>query len=345
VVVHRPSELEDLMNANELASRLQLPFQGRMPTFDGANGWLNTAPLTAAGLGGNVVAVDFWTYTCINWLRTLPYLRAWADAYREHGLVMIGVHTPEFGVEHDVESVRRAARDMDIRYPIAIDNDYAVWNAFGNQYWPALYLVDAKGRIRHHALGEGGYERAEHVLRKLLEDAGADDLPAEPTPVDPHGIEVPADWHNLRSPETYVGFARSQGFASPEHVGFGEPRRYTAPSQLRVNEWALDGDWTVGREEAASNEADGRIAYRFHARDLHLILAPTSGHDGVRFRVLLDGVAPGDAHGLDVDEEGNGVVAEARLHQLIRQPGPIEDRQFEIEFLDPGVAALCFTFG
>jgi len=332
------------MNARDLVSRLQLPFQGRMPGFDGATEWLHTAPLSATDLEGKVVAVDFWTYTCINWLRTLPYLRAWDDAYREHGLVVVGVHTPEFGVEHDVERVRRAAQAMGIEYPIAIDNEYAVWNAFANQYWPALYVADARGRIRHHAFGEGGYERTEHVLRNLLEDAGAHDLPTEPARAEPRGIEIPADWHSLRSGETYVGVSRAQGFASPEPVGFDEPRVYTIPERLRVNEWALAGTWTLGREEGVSNAAGGRIAYRFHARDLHLILAPPTGADA-RFRVRLDGGAPGDAHGLDVDRDGNGVITEARLHQLLRQPGPIEDREFEIEFLDPGAAALCFTFG
>jgi thiol-disulfide isomerase/thioredoxin len=332
------------MSADDLLARLQLPFQGHMPTFVGATDWLNTAPITSVDLDGKVVAVDFWTYTCINWLRTLPYLRAWSEAYGDHGLVVLGVHTPEFGVEHEVERVRRAASDRDIRYPIAIDNDYAVWNAFSNEYWPALYLVDARGRIRHHALGEGGYERAEHVLRRLLEHAGADDLPPEPVPVEPRAFEIPADWHNLRSPETYVGVARSQGFASPEPVAVDEPADYTVPSRLRVNEWALGGGWTVGREEAVCNVAGGRIAYRFHARDLHLILAPPEGRDA-RFRIRVDGDPPGVAHGLDVDEHGVGVVADARLHQLIRHPGTIEDQDFELEFLDPGAAALCFTFG
>jgi thiol-disulfide isomerase/thioredoxin len=315
-----------------------------MPGFEGANEWLNSAPLTPSDLEGKVVAVDFWTYTCINWLRTLPSLRAWADAYEDHGLVVVGVHTPEFTVEHDVDRVRRALEAMDIRYPVAIDNDYAVWNAFSNQYWPALYLVDAQGRIRHHAFGEGGYDRAEHVVRKLLEDAGAHDLPPEPVPVEARGLEVPADWQSLRSPETYVGWARSNGLASPEHVGFDEPREYTIPERLRLNEWALAGNWTLGREEGVSNDAGGRIAYRFRARDLHLILAPPPGAEA-RFRVRLDGRAPEDAHGDDIDADGNGVVTEARLHQLVRQSGPIEDREFELELLDPGAAALCFTFG
>jgi thiol-disulfide isomerase/thioredoxin len=333
------------MNANDLISRLQLPFQGRMPGFDGANEWLNSAPLTPSDLDGKVVAVDFWTYTCINWLRTLPHLRAWADTYQRHGLVVIGVHTPEFDIEHDVERVRRAVQTMEIEYPIAIDNDYAVWNAFANQYWPALYVVDAQGRIRHHAFGEGGYDHAEHAIRRLLENAGANDLPSEPSPIEPRGIEIAADWDSLRSPETYVGVARSQSFASPEHVGFDEAREYTLPTRLRLNEWALAGNWTLGPEEAVTNSVGGRIAYRFHARDLHLILAPPDTRDDARFRIRLDGRAPGDAHGLDVDEDGNGVVTDARLHQLVRQAGPIEDRLFEIEFLDPGAAALCFTFG
>jgi hypothetical protein len=234
---------------------------------------------------------------------------------------------------------------MRIEYPVAIDNDYTVWDAFANRFWPALYIADAEGRIRHNHFGEGGYERSERVIRQLLADAGAVDLPDDSAPVEARGIELPADWPNVRSPETYVGIARSEGFASPGGAAFDEPRVYTVPSRLHVNEWALAGNWTVGREEAASNEANGRIAYRFHARDLHLILAPPAQHASVRFRVLLDGRAPGDAHGLDVDEEGNGVVKEQRLYQLIRQSGHIADRQFEIEFLDAGAAALCFTFG
>jgi thiol-disulfide isomerase/thioredoxin len=326
-------------------ARLQLPFQGQMPGFDGAETWLNSAPWTPGSFDGKVVAVDFWTYTCINWLRTLPYIRAWFDAYERHGLVVVGVHTPEFEVEHDVERVRRAAQAMNVRYPIAIDNDYAVWNAFANQYWPALYVVDAQGRIRHHEFGEGGYDHAEHVIRKLLADSGAKDLPPEPTSIEPQGIEIPADWHNLRSPETYVGVARSRSFASPEPSGVDEPREYTIPARLMLNEWALAGSWTLGRQEGVSNEQGARIAYEFHARDLHLILAPPASGAHARFRVRLDGREPGDAHGLDVDAEGNGIVTDARLHQLIRQPGPIENRRFELEFVDPGASALCFTFG
>jgi len=333
------------MKVNQLFSRLQLPVESRMPAFDGATGWLNTEPLTPDHLRGKVVAVDFWTYTCINWLRTLPYIRAWSDTYGDRGLVVIGVHTPEFEVEHDIDNVRREAREMGVEYAVALDNDYAVWNAFANQYWPALYIADAEGRIRHHHFGEGGYERSEHVIRQLLADAGAADLPPEPAAVEARGIEVAADWHNVRSGETYVGYGRSEGFASPEGAAYDTPRVYTVPARPRVNEWALAGSWTLGREEARSNDAGGRIVYRFHARDLHLILAPPAQQISGRFRVLLDGRPPGEAHGLDVDEEGNGVVEEPRLYQLIRQTGHITDRQFEIEFLDAGAEAYCFTFG
>jgi thiol-disulfide isomerase/thioredoxin len=331
---------------SQLFSRLRSFIGGRMPELAGATDWLNSKPLTLQDLEGMVVVVDFWTYTCINWIRTLPYIRAWAETYGEHGLVVVGVHTPEFDVEHDVDNVRRAVRAMNIEYAVAIDNDYAIWNAFANQYWPALYIADAQGRIHHHHFGEGGEDRSEHVIRELLADATGSDPSVGPARVEARGIEVPADWHNLRSSETYVGLARSQGFASSEPAGFDEPAVYTVPPSLLVNEWALAGSWTIGPEEAVSNEANGRIAYHFHARDLHLILAPPAKNRSARFRVQLDGRAPGDAHGVDVDEDGNGVVEEARLHQLIRQTSDhVTDRQFEIEFLDPGVAALCFTFG
>jgi thiol-disulfide isomerase/thioredoxin len=332
------------MNVNQIFSRLRLPVESRMAPFAGATGWLNSEPLTPDSLRGKVVAVDFWTFTCINWLRTLPYIRAWSDAYAEQGLVVVGVHTPEFGVEHDLDNVRRAVLEMQIEYPVAIDNDYGVWNAFANRYWPALYIADAEGRIRHHQFGEGGYERSEYVIRQLLVDAGARDLAEDPATVVARGIETAADWQSVRSPETYLGLERSGGFASPERATPGVPRAYSVPSRLHLNQWALAGRWTVGPEDATCNEASGRIAYRFHARDLHLILTPSAAAPA-RFRVRLDGRAPGDAHGLDVDEEGNGVVREARLHQLVRQAGDIADREFEIEFLDSGAAALCFTFG
>ena len=331
------------MNVNELFERIPFPIKPRLPTFAGATGWLNTEPLTPADLHGKVVLVDFWTYTCINWIRTLPYVRAWADAYGTHGLVVIGVHTPEFGIEHNVDSVRRATLEMRVEYPVAIDNNYGVWNDFANQYWPALYLADSDGRIHYKHFGEGAYEHTERVIQRLLVDAGAVGVPHDPARVGVHGIEAPADAPNLRSPETYVGIARSVGFASPERDD--EPGVYTVPDRLRVNEWALAGRWTLNRESAVLNAPNGQITYRFHARDLNLILAPPSEDWPVRFRVRLDGQLPHDAHGLDVDHDGNGVVSVPRLYQLIRQSAPINDRVFEIEFGDPGVSAFCFTFG
>jgi thiol-disulfide isomerase/thioredoxin len=331
------------MNLNPL-STARLPKEGHMPSLDGATEWLNTPPLTTAALRGKVVLVDFWTYTCINWLRTLPYVRAWANAYETHGLVVLGVHTPEFGFEHDVENVRRAARDMRVEYPIAIDNDYAIWQAFANHYWPALYFVDAQGVIRHHEFGEGEYEGSERVIQRLLADAGVDDVPRELVSVEARGVEQAADWTSLESPETYIGYGRAERFASVGGTAFDERRVYGVPEQLRLNDWALGGDWTVGREAAVLNEAHGRIVFRFRARDLHLILRPGAS-ESVRFQVLIDGQPPGAAHGLDVDDQGNGTVAEPRMYQLIRQPGPITDRAFEIEFLDSNVEAFAFTFG
>jgi thiol-disulfide isomerase/thioredoxin len=331
------------MNVNELFERIPLPIKPKLPAFDGATGWLNSEPLTPADVRGKVVLVDFWTYTCINWIRTLPYIRAWAETYGPHGLVVVGVHTPEFSIEHDIDSVRRAARDFGVEYPIALDNEYAVWNAFANQYWPALYIADAEGRIRYKHFGEGAYERSERNIRHLLADAGAVELP-EGSTVDVRAIEAPADAQNVRSGETYVGLSRSLGFASTGGV-FDEARVYAVPDRLRTNEWALDGNWTLRRESAVLNEPNGVLTYRFHARDLNLILAPPADGATVRFRVRLDGQPPRDAHGLDVDDDGIGVVRDPRLYQLIRQSVPIEDRVFEIEFLDAGAAAFCFTFG
>jgi len=325
-------------------SPARLPNEGHMPSLDGANEWLNTPALTTAGLRGKVVLVQFWTYTCINWLRTLPYVRAWAEAYGPHGLVVIGAHTPEFWFEHDIGNVRRAARDMRVEYPIAIDNDYAVWQAFSNNYWPALYFVDAEGLIRHHQFGEGDYANSERIIQELLVDAGTSGDRA-PASVDARGAEVPADWDSLESPETYVGYARAERFASPGGIAFDERRAYAIPERLRLNHWALGGDWTVGREAAVLHEAGGRIAFNFHSRDLHLILTPGARDAPVRFRVLLDGEPPEAAHGLDIDDLGNGAVAEPRMYQLIRQADPIADRRFEIEFLDAGVEACAFTFG
>jgi len=339
------------MKANKLllAARhpaaVQLPIEGELPSLGGATAWLNSPPLSAADLRGKVVLIDFWTYTCINWLRTLPYVRAWADKYRDHGVVVIGVHTPEFPFEHDLENVRQAAKNMRVEYPIAIDNDYAIWSAFNNHYWPALYIVDAQGRIRYHQFGEGAYEQSEMILQQLLAEAGIGGIAHELVSVDAQGAEAAADWGDLRSPENYVGYERTENFSSPDGAVVDKPRVYSAPARFSLNHWALAGEWTVGRGATVLHAANGRIAYRFHARDLHLVMGPAARGASVRFRVLIDGQPPGAAHGSDVDDQGNGTITEQRLYQLIRQPKPIADRQFEIEFLDSGVEAFAFTFG
>jgi thiol-disulfide isomerase/thioredoxin len=339
------------MKANKLllAARhpaaVQFPIETELPSLGGATAWLNAQPLTAAGLRGKVVLIDFWTYTCINWLRTLPYVRAWAEKYRNHGVVVIGVHTPEFAFEHDIENVRRAAQDMRVEYPIAIDNDYAIWHAFTNHYWPALYLVDAQGHLRYHHFGEGQYEQSERILQQLLAEAGISGIGHELVSVDAQGAEAAADWGSLRSPENYVGSERTEHFASPGGVVVDKRRVYAAPARLRLNHWALSGEWTVEKQATVLNTANGRIAYRFHARDLHLVMGPAARGTSVRFRVFIDGQPPGAAHGIDVDDQGNGTVTQQRLYQLIRQPRPIADRRFEIEFLDAGVEAFVFTFG
>jgi thiol-disulfide isomerase/thioredoxin len=318
---------------------------GRFPSLDGATAWLNSPPLTPEELRGKVVAVDFWTYTCINWLRTLPSVRAWDEQYRDHGLVVLGVHTPEFPFEHDLENVRSAVKDMRVAYPVAVDNDYAVWSAFNNHYWPALYLIDAQGRVRHHQFGEGDYDEAERVIQRLLAEAGDDTVGGGLAPVDARGPEVAADWDHLGSGETYLGYERADSFASPEDVVVGAPHRYSAPARLGRNEWALTGEWTVAPGFAALSSDNGRIAFRFHARDAHLVMGAAQPGTPARFRVLLDGQPAAEAHGSDVDERGEGAVREPRLYQLIRQPMPIVDRLLEIEFLDAGVQAYAFTFG
>ena len=301
---------------------------GELASLETATGWLNSAPLTAAGLRGKVVLVSFWTYSCINWLRSQPYLRAWADRYRDRGLVVVGVHSPEFGFEKDLDNVRRAAQALRVSYPIAVDSNHAIWNAFDNRYWPALYFVDAKGRIRHHQFGEGQYERSEETIQRLLVAAGYQGVGAGLVSVTGSGREAAADWASLRSPESYLGSRRR------ENVGEG-----------KLNHWTLSGDWAVGSEAITLNGPAGKIGYRFHARDLHLVMGPAAAGAAARFRVRLDGKVPGAAHGLDVDSQGTGQVTEPRLYQLIRQPQPIADREFEIEFLDPGVEAFVFTFG
>ena len=289
--------------------------EGNSPSFNGASAWLNTSPLTPAELSGKVVLVQFWTYTCVNWTRTLPYVRAWADKYKGDGLVVIGVHTPEFSFEHDIDNVHRAATSLQVDYPIAIDNDYAIWDAFSNQYWPALYFVDASGRIRHHHFGEGAYDESERVIQQLLTDSGATGIGSDLVTVDPRGSEVAADWDNLKSQETYLGWSRTDNFSSPGGSIRGSAHEYAAPNQLRLNQWALVGDWTVESERVVSDSADGGIVFQFHARDLNLVMGPTTAGLSLQFRVLLDGETPDVAHGFDVDEQGNGTLSEQRLYQ------------------------------
>jgi thiol-disulfide isomerase/thioredoxin len=324
---------------------VQLRIEGGLPSLGSATEWLNSKPLTAAGLRGKVVLIDFWTYSCINWLRTLPHVRAWAEKYKDQGLVVIGVHAPEFEFEKNVDNVRRAAKDMRVDYPIAIDSDHAIWRAFKNDYWPALYFVDAQGHIRHHQFGEGEYEQSEKIIQQLLAEAGVGNISHDLVSVDARGAEAAADWDSLKSPENYVGYERTENFVSRDGAILDKRHVYTAPARLRLNHWALSGDWTVEKQVIVLNKANGRIAYHFHARDLHLVMGPAARGTSVRFRVLIDGQPPGAAHGIDVDDGGNGTVSEQRLYQLIRQPTPIADRQFEIEFLDSGVEAFSFTFG
>ncbi len=297
------------------------PVEGRLPGFDGATGWLNSEPLTPADLHGKVVLVDFWTYTCINWLRTLGYVRAWAEKYEDRGLVVVGVHTPEFPFEKDVDNVREAAKDMAVGYPIALDPDYAVWQAFSNHYWPAAYIADADGRIRHHQFGEGGYEECETVIQRLLREAGRDGVAEDLVSVALEGFETQADWANLETPETYLGYDQAQNFASPGGADLDEPRTYAAPEHLSLNEWALSGDWTITRRASVLNGADGRISFRYHARDVNLVMGPPSRGTSVPFRVFVDGEAPGAAHGFDIDEQGQGTLSQQRLYQLDSRAG------------------------
>jgi thiol-disulfide isomerase/thioredoxin len=324
---------------------VRLPIEGGLPSLSGATEWLNSQPLTAAGLRGKVALIDFWTYSCINWLRSLPYVRAWAQKYKDQGLVVVGVHTPEFGFEKNVDNVRQAAKDMRIDYPVAIDSNYAIWHAFKNEYWPALHFSDAQGRIRHHVFGEGEYDRSEKIIQQLLAEVGAGGIAHDLVSVDARGLEAAADWGSLKSPENYVGYDRTENFASPGGAVLGKRRVYSAPARLIRNAWALSGDWTVLRQATLLNAANGRIVYCFHARDLHLVMGPAARGTSVRFRVLVDGQPPGAAHGIDIDPQGNGTLTEQRLYQLIRQPKPIAERQFEIAFLDSDVEAFAFTFG
>jgi thiol-disulfide isomerase/thioredoxin len=334
-----------LLLAGAVGAAVQLRGEGDLPSLGGATEWLNSPRLTPAGLRGKVVLVNFWTYTCINWLRQLPHVRAWAEKYKDQGLVVIGVHTPEFSFESEIDNVRRAAKDMRVDYPIAVDSHRGIWSAFSNQYWPALYFVDAKGRIRHHQFGEGKYEESEKILQQLLTEAGARGAGQELVQVDARGAEAAADWGSLKSPENYVGTARTEGFASPGGSVAAKPHVYTVPARLGLNEWALSGDWTMEREAAVSNKTGGRIVYRFHARDLHLVLALPRDRRPIRFRITIDGAPPGVHHGADVDAAGWGTLGEERLYQLVRQTGAVMDRTFEIEFSDAGARAFAFTFG
>jgi hypothetical protein len=310
----------------------------RMPSLGGVTGWLNSEPLGPAELQGQVVLVNFWTLTCINWLRQEPYVRAWSHAYREDGLVVIGVHTPEFSFEHEIDRVRQATKERDIDYPVAVDNDYEIWNAFDNHYWPALYFVDREGIIRDHHFGEGRYEESERVIQRLL------DVERELVSVERLGVEAEADWNHLRTPETYLGYGRSEHFASPEGAAYEERRAYGLPEQLRLNHWALSGEWTIGRERIVLDNAGGSIAYRFHARDAHLVLSP-GRREPIPFRVFLDGEAPGLSHGVDVDEDGNGLLRDGRMYQLVREHDTVRERTLVITFLEPGAKAYVFTFG
>jgi cytochrome c biogenesis protein CcdA/thiol-disulfide isomerase/thioredoxin len=322
----------------------EFPIEGVMPSLNGATAWLNSPPLTPQELRGKVVLVDFWTYPCINCLRSLPYIRAWAEKYKDHGFVVIGVHAPEFAFEKDINNVRRAVHDLGVTYPVALDNDLKIWQAFNNEYWPAHYFIDAEGRIRHHHFGEGEYDESERVIQKLLKEAGYTNVPGGIVNPEASGALAAADNNEMQSPETYVGYARGENFASGEPTT-DAPHVYATPATLTLNQWGLVGNWTIGQQATVLDSATGSIVFRFHARDLHLVLGPAAGNKPVRFRVTIDGKPPGDAHGADTDADGNGAVTEQRLYQLIRQKGAITDHTFAIQFLEPGVQVFAFTFG
>jgi thiol-disulfide isomerase/thioredoxin len=320
-----------------------LPVEGVLPEFDGAAGWINSEPLSPAALHGSVVLVDFWTYTCINWLRTLAYVRAWAEKYGDAGLVVVGVHTPEFPFERDADNVSRAVAAMRVRYPVALDPDYAVWRAFDNHYWPAVYLADAGGSIRYHHFGEGAYDESERAIQQLVRAAGAA-VADDTVSIVPDGLEAQADWANLRSAETYLGYEQGRNFAVPGDVKLNVRSAYSTPDPLPLNRWALSGQWTIEGRASVANEPGGGIHYRFHARDVNLVMRSRE-QAAIPFRVLLDGAAPGSARGLDVDTGGSGMLDEPRLYQLIRGPDPVDDHSVEIRFAEAGVEAYVFTFG
>jgi cytochrome c biogenesis protein CcdA/thiol-disulfide isomerase/thioredoxin len=330
---------------NAASSQTVLADEGAMPELNGAIAWLNSAPLTRESLRGKVVLIDFWTYSCINCLRALPYVEAWSEKYKDPGLIVIGVHTPEFAFEKEQSNVQRAVRDLKVSYPVAIDSDYTIWQAFNNQYWPAHYFIDGKGRIRYHHFGEGEYDESERVIQQLLKENGATSLSAGTINVSATGVEAAPGGGNVRSPETYIGYQRAENFASAQPLAQDSRKVYTPRDRLSLNQWALGGSWTVSPESAVLQAASGKVVFRFHARDLHLVLGPAKNGKPVRFKVTLDGTPPGQDHGSDTDANGVGTVEEHRLYQLIRQNGAVEDRTFEIEFLDPGVQAFAFTFG
>lgn len=328
------------------AAGTKLSLEGNLPSLDRTTAWFNSDPLRPADLRGKVVVVQFWTYTCINWRRTLPYVRAWANKYQDQGLVVIGVHTPEFSFEKNLGNIQRALEEQDVDYPVAVDSDYAIWRAFDNHYWPALYIVDAQGQIRRHHFGEGEYERSEMIIQQLLSEAGRNITDRSLVSINPSGAEAQADWKSLGTPETYLGYQQTNNFASPGSLKLDKAHSYSVPERLRLNHWALAGDWTARKEFVALNKPNGKVTYRFHARDVHLVMGSAATQaKPVRFRVLIDGRPPGDSHGVDVDAQGMGTLAGPRMYQLIRQHAPIADRQFEIEFLDAGAEVFAFTFG
>jgi thiol-disulfide isomerase/thioredoxin len=332
----------------ETASAASQPFlgdEGAMPDLDGAIGWLNSTPLSSKSLRGQVVLVNFWTYTCINSLRPLPYVKSWASKYHDKGFVVVGVHTPEFSFEHEPINVDNAVRTLNVTFPVAIDSKTRIWQSFNNQAWPAQYLVDEKGRVRYHHFGEGDYDEIERVIQELLKENGVTGLASRVTSISGVGIEAAPDWTDERSPETYIGYGQAQNFASPENVHKDSIQIFSAPGKLSLNHWGLSGSWNVNVESAVLQAAPGKIVFRFHSRDLNLVLAPPKDGKPVRFVVRLDGVAPGENSGVDTASDGSGEIRQPRLYQLIRQKGPIVDRTFEIEFLDLGVHALDFTFG
>ena len=331
--------------AAEYSSAEVLPVEGQFPALNGATSWLNGPALTPAGLRGKVVLVDFWTFSCINSLRPLPYLRAWAAKYQTQGLVVIGVQSPEFAFEQRPDSIRDAVTRQAIQFPVAIDNGHRVWNAFHNEYWPAIYLIDAEGRIRYHRFGEGDYDQTERAIQQLLAEAGTPGVDRNLVSVQGTGVEAAPDWDNVKSPETYLGYARTERFASPGGPMQDARHAYTAPTPLDLNDWALSGEWSMGPEATTVRKANGRLLFRFHARDLHLVAGPAARGTPVRFRVLIDGKPPGSSHGADTDAQGNGTIDGQRLYQLIRQKAPIGDRTFEVEFLEPGADVFAFTFG